>query len=179
MGFPTASCGVLRGDGPEPVAGIGQARTIRPFDGEDDRAVAHPRDIHHAAALAVVRRQWIVERHSLADASPRQSLEIAFEELPVVFHADPLPTPSGCDHMLDYSMLTMSKEGTTMVDERWFTTRQVADLLQVSEPTVRRWLKSGRLAGINLSGKSGWRVRESEVNAFIDRLEGDEGKAAA
>lgn len=35
------------------------------------------------------------------------------------------------------------------------------------------------MAGINLSGKSGWRVRESEVNAFIDRLEGDEGKVAA
>jgi hypothetical protein len=32
------------------------------------------------------------------------------------------------------------------------------------------------MRGINLSGKSGWRVRESEVNAFI---EAREGKVAA
>jgi len=66
-----------------------------------------------------------------------------------------------------------------MADERWFTTRQVAELLQVSDATVWRWLKSGRMKGINLSGQSGWRVRESEVNAFIARLESEEGKAAA
>lgn len=63
-----------------------------------------------------------------------------------------------------------------MADERWFTTRDIADLLKVSDQTVWRWLKSGEMRGINLSGKSGWRVRESEVNAFI---EAREGKAAA
>jgi excisionase family DNA binding protein len=63
-----------------------------------------------------------------------------------------------------------------MADERWFTTKQIAELLQVSDATVWRWLKSGQMRGINLSGKSGWRVRKSEVNAFI---EAREGKVAA
>lgn len=63
-----------------------------------------------------------------------------------------------------------------MADERWFTTREIAELLKVSDQTVWRWLKTGRMRGINLSGKTGWRVRESDVNAFIEELE---GKAAA
>jgi len=63
-----------------------------------------------------------------------------------------------------------------MAHERWFTTRQIADLLQVDEQTIRRWLRDGRVIGRNFGGKVGWRVRESDLNAF---LEGDEGKAAA
>jgi excisionase family DNA binding protein len=59
-----------------------------------------------------------------------------------------------------------------MADERWFTTKQIAELLQVIDATVWRWLKSGQMRGINLSGKSSWRVRESEVNAFIEAREG-------
>lgn len=63
-----------------------------------------------------------------------------------------------------------------MVDERWYTVGDIAALLRVHEQTVRSWLKSGRLRGRNLGGKSGWRVRESDLSAFLD---GDEGKAAA
>ena len=63
-----------------------------------------------------------------------------------------------------------------MADEQWFTTREIADLLRVSDQTVWRWLKTGKMRGLNLGGKGGWRVRRSEVNAFI---EAREGKAAA
>jgi excisionase family DNA binding protein len=63
-----------------------------------------------------------------------------------------------------------------MTNERWFTTREIADLLKVSDQTVWRWLKTDRLRGRNFGGKTGWRVRESDLAAF---LEGDEGKAAA
>lgn len=63
-----------------------------------------------------------------------------------------------------------------MVDERWFTVAEIAALMKVHDETVRRWLKSGRLRGQNYGGKMGWRVKESDLNAF---LEDPEGKAAA
>lgn len=63
-----------------------------------------------------------------------------------------------------------------MADERWYTTQDVADLLKVTNQTVRLWLREGRLRGLNLGGRGGWRVKESDLNAF---LEGGEGKIAA
>ena len=63
-----------------------------------------------------------------------------------------------------------------MADERWFTTRQIAELMQVDEQTIRRWLRANRLHGRNFGGKVGWRVRESELNRF---LEGGDSKLAA
>jgi excisionase family DNA binding protein len=63
-----------------------------------------------------------------------------------------------------------------MADEQWYTADEIAQRLRVDINTVRRWLRTGRLVGIRLSGKAGWRVRESEVNRFIEELE---GKAAA
>lgn len=62
--------------------------------------------------------------------------------------------------------------------ERLLTVAEICDLLQVHEETVRRWLRDGRLNGINLGGKSGYRVRESELADFLHRLE-EQGKAAA
>ncbi len=61
------------------------------------------------------------------------------------------------------------------MDERWFTVAQVAETLRVHPETVRRWLKSGQLEGRNFGGKTGWRIRESDLEAFLN----DEGKAAA
>jgi len=59
-----------------------------------------------------------------------------------------------------------------MADERWYSTHDIADLFDVSDQTVWRWLKSGQLRGMNLGGKSGWRVRESAINDFIEEREG-------
>lgn len=55
-----------------------------------------------------------------------------------------------------------------MVDERWFTVTQIADMLQVHEQTVRRWLRDGDLHGRNFGGKTGYRVRSSELQRFLD-----------
>jgi excisionase family DNA binding protein len=66
-------------------------------------------------------------------------------------------------------------KGNTMVDERWFTVAYIVELLDVHEQTVRRWLKDGRLKGRSFGGKTGWRVKESDLEAFLS----DEGKAAA
>jgi len=55
-----------------------------------------------------------------------------------------------------------------MEEDRWLTVAQVAEELQVHEETVRRWLRQGRLEGHNFSGRTGYRIRQSAVVAFMD-----------
>jgi len=55
----------------------------------------------------------------------------------------------------------------THLDERWFTVEQIAEAIQVTDQTVRRWLRDGTLRGTAFGGKAGWRVRESDFNAFL------------
>jgi excisionase family DNA binding protein len=56
-----------------------------------------------------------------------------------------------------------------VVDERWFTVEQIAELLQVHEQTVRRWLRDGALAGRNFGGRTGYRVPESALKTFLEQ----------
>ena len=66
-----------------------------------------------------------------------------------------------------------------MVEERWYTVADIVDLLKVHEQTVRRWLRDGELRGYDLGGKSGYRVKAADFEAFIEsRLAGPAGKAA-
>jgi excisionase family DNA binding protein len=66
--------------------------------------------------------------------------------------------------------------------ERVLTVNQVAERLQVNVQTVRRWLRNGELIGTPIGGRTGWRVYEAEVQAFLDRRrmarEHETGKAA-
>lgn len=64
------------------------------------------------------------------------------------------------------------------MDEQLMTVQQVAERLQVHEETVRRWLRDGSLAGINFEGKTGYRVRRSDLEAFLERR-AEAGKLAA
>ena len=71
-----------------------------------------------------------------------------------------------------------------MIDERWFTVAEIATLLQVHEETVRQWLRVGRLKGRNFGGRTGYRVRETDLTAFLldeasDQATDAGGKAAA
>ncbi len=69
-----------------------------------------------------------------------------------------------------------------MAEERWLTVEEIVDTLKVHEQTVRRWLRDGELRGVLLGRKAGYRVRESDFEAFLearDTMRGDEGKAAA
>ena len=64
-----------------------------------------------------------------------------------------------------------------MIEDRWYTVEEIAERLKVTEQTVRRWLRDDALVGRNFGGRTGWRVRDAEVNAFLERS--PEGKAAA
>jgi excisionase family DNA binding protein len=63
-----------------------------------------------------------------------------------------------------------------MIEDKWYTVAEIAERLKVEDQTVRRWLKSRELVGSNFGGRTGWRIREADVNAF---LEARAGKAAA
>ncbi len=54
-------------------------------------------------------------------------------------------------------------------DERFYTIKDVAELLKVSDGAVRKWLKSGKLKGIKL-GRI-WRIRGSDLEEFLEARE--------
>lgn len=60
-------------------------------------------------------------------------------------------------------------------DTEFLTVREVAQILRISEWTVRRWLKEGKLRGIWLSDRAGWRISREDLQAFIEALR-DEGR---
>jgi len=51
--------------------------------------------------------------------------------------------------------------------EHWLTVEDVAQRLDVTEETVRRLLRRGELPGMQISRRSGWRVRVQDVDDFI------------
>ena len=51
---------------------------------------------------------------------------------------------------------------------RLYTPDQVAEILQVSVPTVKRWLLTGELPGIKIGPGGHWRVRSDELAAYIE-----------
>jgi len=65
-----------------------------------------------------------------------------------------------------------------MTEEQWHDVKYIVNLLQVHEQTVRRWIKSGELPAILFGRKGGYRVKASDLNAFLDR-QAEKGKAAA
>ncbi len=65
-----------------------------------------------------------------------------------------------------------------MHKEQWLTVNQIAERLQVHPETVRRWLRDGRLQGRNFGGKSGYRVREEDLEEFLAQEPADPKIAA-
>ncbi len=65
----------------------------------------------------------------------------------------------------------------------YLTVSEIAERLKVQPLTVRRWLNSGDLVGIQLGDRAGWRITEDDLRAFLDsrkrRQDPDMGKAAA
>ena len=65
----------------------------------------------------------------------------------------------------------------------WYTERMsslltaetVAERLRVHPETVLKWLREGRMQGVRLGNR--WRVRESQLEAFIESCESVEAGA--
>lgn len=53
-----------------------------------------------------------------------------------------------------------------MSREQYRTVKDVAELLQVNEVTVRRWIKDSELRAIDI-GK-GWRIGPDDLDAFLE-----------
>ena len=61
-----------------------------------------------------------------------------------------------------------------MADDELLTVPEVAATLRLNEQTVRKWLREGRLPGIYLGTRTaGWRVRRTDVAAFIEEHRGE------
>lgn len=52
-------------------------------------------------------------------------------------------------------------------EDRLLTVSEVADYLRVEPESVRRWLREGKLLGINLGRGPGWRIRLGDLELFI------------
>jgi excisionase family DNA binding protein len=52
-------------------------------------------------------------------------------------------------------------------DDKLLDVEEVARRLDVQPETVRRLLRSKKLAGMQISRRAGWRVRESDLRAYV------------
>lgn len=78
--------------------------------------------------------------------------------------------------MGDTKGVTMPEEG----QERWLTVEQVSALFQITPETVRRWIRAGELPVLDFGGpKAGYRIKQSDLDAFIAERYGSLGKEAA
>jgi excisionase family DNA binding protein len=62
-----------------------------------------------------------------------------------------------------------------MDEGRLLTVPEVAERLRVHPDTLRRWLRSGRIKGVMMGGRSGgYRIKESEVARIESEGVGEE-----
>ena len=54
-----------------------------------------------------------------------------------------------------------------MTEDKLLTVEQIAERVQVTERVVRRWLRAGALVGRKPAGRTGYRVRQSDLDAFL------------
>jgi excisionase family DNA binding protein len=65
-----------------------------------------------------------------------------------------------------------------MTSERFLTVPDIAERLAVTDSTVREWLRTGRLQGYLPGGRrAGWRIRESDLERFIESTKYTPGDA--
>jgi excisionase family DNA binding protein len=65
------------------------------------------------------------------------------------------------------------------IEREWLTVAQVAELFQVHEETVRRWIRDGQMSVLDLGKKAGYRIRTSDLDAFIAARFGLVGKGTS
>lgn len=55
---------------------------------------------------------------------------------------------------------------------KMYSTKQISDMLGVTEQTVREWLKSGEMKGLKVGGRGQWRVSEDDLNNYLKERHG-------
>ncbi len=60
----------------------------------------------------------------------------------------------------------------------YLTPKQVGNRLQVTEWTVKRWLRDGELKGVRLGRGGAWRTTEADVARFLEESTESKVKAA-
>ena len=72
--------------------------------------------------------------------------------------------------------MSASPEG----QDRWLTVEQVAELFQVNQETVRRWIRAGELSVLDLGGpRTGYRILQRDLDTFIKARYGPASKSEA
>jgi excisionase family DNA binding protein len=62
----------------------------------------------------------------------------------------------------------------------FFTVNEVAEKLKVHPATIKRWLREGKMRGLQLGDRAGWRISKADYDQFIEaQMDSAEGKAAA
>lgn len=61
--------------------------------------------------------------------------------------------------------------------EKYYSTEDVAEILGFKEKTVREWLRTGKLKGKKVGRL--WRVKESDLEEFVNNTEEYLGKVKA
>lgn len=61
--------------------------------------------------------------------------------------------------------------------EKYYSTEDIAEILGFKEKTVREWLRTGKLKGKKVGRL--WRVKESDLEEFINNTEEYLGKVKA
>ena len=60
--------------------------------------------------------------------------------------------------------------------EHLLTVEEVAKRLDLHEETIRRYLQRGLLKGIKFGNRGGWRIKEGDLQAFIDSMQQEDNK---
>jgi excisionase family DNA binding protein len=62
--------------------------------------------------------------------------------------------------------------------DQFLTVEDVAKRLQIHPETVRRWLREGRLEGILMGRRGGWRIKPESVEKLLAQMAQDVKTAA-
>lgn len=59
------------------------------------------------------------------------------------------------------------------LEDPFLSPRTVAEYFEVTVPTIRKWIKEGKIAATKVGGTD-WRIRTSEVHRLAQESYGDE-----
>lgn len=72
-----------------------------------------------------------------------------------------------CPHCDEEHEVNVSSIQSNPADERYYTARQISDLMGVSTYTVKTWIRDKKLHAVRLPGRtSPWRIPASSLTAF-------------